>query len=114
MVILFSAISEERVSRKKHDRTFPTLSVNHLLKRQSLKIDDIDAIGINMEINFYINEFHYNNKYPIANETKQMERILPLLNLKQSIRDKLQFNGPIIEHYHHYCHLKGCTVSKQI
>ena len=104
---IVSAISEERVSRKKHDRTFPSLSVNYLLKKENLKIDDIDAIGINMEINFYINEFHFNNKYPIANETKQMERVLPLLNLKQIIRDKLQFNGPIVEHYHHYCHLRA-------
>ena len=104
---IISAISEERVSRKKHDRTFPCLSVNYLLKRQNLKIDDIDAIGINMEINFYINEFHFKNNYPIAQESKQMDRIQPLLNLRQIIRDKLQFSGPIIEHYHHYCHLRA-------
>ena len=61
---IVSAISEERVSRKKHDRTFPSLSVNYLLKKENLKIDDIDAIGINMEINFMLLKA-IKNKYNI-------------------------------------------------
>ena len=105
--VIVTAIAEERVSRKKHDRGFPINSVNHILKKNSLQIKDIDAIAINMEINYYINEFHFKNKFPIAKESKQVDRIQPLLNLKDEIRDKLQFHGPIIEHFHHLCHLRA-------
>ena len=43
---ILAAVEEERLSREKRTRKFPTLSIKYLLKRYNLKIGDISAICI--------------------------------------------------------------------
>tara|TARA_B100001250_G_C19814202_1_gene797346 strand:+ start:590 stop:2320 length:1731 start_codon:yes stop_codon:yes gene_type:complete len=104
---VIAAVSEERVSRKKHDRGFPINSINAVLKSSSLKITDINAIGLSFDINYHIYNFFYNNIHPIAKDNEQKQRIKSLLGLKEKIRETLDFNGPILEHKHHLCHLRA-------
>ena len=42
---LVSAASEERFSRKKHDKSFPLKSINYLLKEHNIKLSRIDNIS---------------------------------------------------------------------
>ena len=42
---LVSAVSEERFSRKKHDKSFPLKSINYLLKEHNIKLSRIDNIS---------------------------------------------------------------------
>ena len=42
---LVSAVSEERFSRKKYDRSFPTQSINYILKEYNIKLRRIDNIS---------------------------------------------------------------------
>ena len=41
---ILSAVQEERFTRIKHDNSFPYNSINHCLKENKLKIEDIDEI----------------------------------------------------------------------
>jgi len=43
-------ISEERLSRVKHDGTYPTLSISYVLKEGKLKKNDIDVVGYTRSI----------------------------------------------------------------
>ena len=104
---LVSAVAEERLSRVKHDRSFPIKSVEALLAKHDLTIKDVDAIGINLDINYHIEQFYYNLDYPISKDGEQSERIKPLISLKSEIRNMLLFDGPIVEHRHHLCHLRA-------
>ena len=61
---LVSAVAEERLSRVKHDRSFPIKSVEALLAKHDLTIKDVDAIGINLDVNYHIEQFYYNLDYP--------------------------------------------------
>jgi len=64
---LVFAIEEERISREKRTRKFPIHAINYILKKFSLKIDDINAIavswnpGVNLE-KFDLN-YSSNNSY---------------------------------------------------
>jgi carbamoyltransferase len=42
---VIASINEERLSRKKNDRTFPILSINYCLKYAGLEISDIDYVA---------------------------------------------------------------------
>ena len=83
---LVSAVAEERLSRVKHDRSFPIKSVEALLAKHDLTIKDVDAIGINLDVNYHIEQFYYNLDYPISKDGAQSERIKPLISLKSEIR----------------------------
>ena len=104
---VISAVAEERVSRIKHDRSFPINAINALLKSAGLSIDDIHAIGINYEIDYHIYNFFYDNDFPISKDEKQRKRIKTLLNLKEKIRERTGFKKLIIENRHHLCHLRA-------
>ena len=80
------AISEERLSREKHDRSFPFRSIQSLLRNNSLTISDIDAIGLNLEIDYHLEEFFNNCTYPIAKDIRQSERIKIFENFKRDIK----------------------------
>ena len=41
---IIEAVQEERFSRVKHDASFPDKSINYILKKYSLKIEDFNAI----------------------------------------------------------------------
>ena len=43
---ILAAVEEERLSREKRTRKFPSLSIKYLLKRHNFKIYDISAICI--------------------------------------------------------------------
>ena len=41
---IISAAQEERFTRKKHDSSFPSNSINFILKNSNIKIDQVDYI----------------------------------------------------------------------
>ena len=42
---IVAAVAEERLSRKKHDSSFPIKAITHCLQSQNITIKEIDAIG---------------------------------------------------------------------
>ena len=78
-----------------------------MLAKHDLTINDVDAIGINLDINYHIQQFYYDLDFPISSDGEQSERLKPLICLKSEIRNKLSFDGPIVEHRHHHGHLRA-------
>ena len=106
---IVSAAQEERFTRKKHDASFPTGSINFCLKYSNLTIDDIDIIA------FYEKPFlkfeRILDSYIVfaPSGIKSFLKAVPLwikqkLWMKELIKEKLNFNGKIIFPEHHESH----------
>lgn len=104
---LITALSEERVSRIKHDSSFPLNAINCILSNNNLTIDDIDSIGMNMDINYLSKRFSICSKYPVTNTEAQRDHVSKQLKIKEDIKTQLKYKGPIVEQLHHYCHLRA-------
>lgn len=106
---IISAAQEERFTRKKHDYSFPTNSINYCLENSGLQTKDLDFVA------FYDKPFI---KFERILETylvyapqgiQSFLKAMPLwikqkLWMKDFIREKLDFEGKIIFPEHHESH----------
>ncbi len=106
---IIAACEQERYSKLKHTREFPTEAINDCLKIGKIKINDIDIISIGFLPKKHLDEFYLK---PILNDSKKfgfifdgIDRIKNLINLEEIIRDKLRYKNKIEFNNHHYCHL---------
>ena len=73
---LVSAVSEERFSRKKYDKSFPIKSINYLLEEHEIQLSRVDNICYSWSKGFNPNlKEKYNKK---------------ILNLKKKSKDQLK------------------------
>lgn len=106
---LVAACEQERYSRDKHSRLFPSDAVNDCLKIGGLKIEDISEIALTADPVHYVRETY------IRAALKDIDRIPFLINdidrirenyfIADRIRKETGFGGEIVTHRHHLCHL---------
>ncbi len=106
---IICAIEEERLSRKKHDNSFPILSVNKCLEETSLKISDIDLVCYYEKPLLKFERIlegivkHFPKSYKMF-----VDAIPEWLNekiiIEKQIRKKLNYSGKIIFSNHHLSH----------
>lgn len=106
---IIAAIQEERLSRKKHDSSFPKLAIQKCLDLRGLKISDIDAIA------FYEKPFlkfdrillgHF-REWPKAFGQfwgMQTHWFQSKLKIPSIIKKETGFKGPILFSQHHESH----------
>tara|TARA_B110000259_G_C14013473_1_gene400421 strand:+ start:732 stop:2552 length:1821 start_codon:yes stop_codon:yes gene_type:complete len=109
---IIAAVEEERFTRIKHDKSFPFNSINYCLTKANLSINDIDCVGyyekpllkFSRIISSYISHFPFGfNSYfrsmPhwLANNS----------NIKNKIKNNLNYNGEIIMPSHHMSHMSS-------
>ena len=106
---IVAAVEEERFSRIKHDKGFPSKSINYCLEEANINQNDLNAVV------YYDNPYltferliHsqlaageagsdiWSNTVPSWAEYK--------LHIPQVIRQNINFNGPILFGYHHRSH----------
>lgn len=95
---LVSAVSEERFSRKKYDKSFPIKSINYLLEEHEIQLSRVDNICYSWSKGFNPNlKKKYNKK--ILNLKKKSKNQLKIFSLRYKydiLRDKekrLEFNN---------------------
>ncbi len=106
---ILAAVQEERFTRKKHDHSFPKLSIEYCLQFAGITVNDLSFIG------FYDKPFlkferlllTYLSFAPIG--VKSFLKSMPLwlnqkLFLKDVIRKELDYKGEIIFTEHHESH----------
>lgn len=104
-----TAIQEERLTRKKHDTSFPEKAIEYCLKSQNLTIDDIDYIGFYEKpfLKFERVLFQHLEKFPLSYKTfisnlpswfNQKLRIIKI------IRKKLKYKKDVMFIEHHMAH----------
>ena len=118
---ILAAVEEERLSREKRTRKFPTLSIKYLLKRYNLKIGDISAICIswNPLINlekfspFNSNDLSYipNVLHAIPGHLQKISKISNFDYFEQNIYLSKKKNLKIFYIKHHLCHASNFFVS---
>jgi carbamoyltransferase len=116
------AVEEERLSREKRTRKFPILSINYILKKYSLKIEDFEAIaiswnpGINLE-KFDLAQSEGNSYIPsiLHSVPNNLFRIANNPNSEMVIQDLLIENNKKIKIFyinHHLSHASSFYFSK--
>ena len=106
---LIAAAQEERFTRKKHDPSFPRNAINYCLSEARLSSKDIDYIGFYDKplLKFERILTTFINTYPrsFASFLKAMPGWLnQKLWTPQTIRQELEYEGPILFAEHHMSH----------
>lgn len=107
---LLTAVEEERLTRKKHCRDFPSQAISACLREASARIEDIDTICVSFvpfdlaRLRFLKHAYDY---FPMANELmlENMESTRKILKHEDEIREKLDFQGRVFFCPHHLAHL---------
>tara|TARA_B100002052_G_C15882431_1_gene600013 strand:- start:573 stop:2792 length:2220 start_codon:yes stop_codon:yes gene_type:complete len=106
---IVAAVEEERFSRVKHDKGFPSRSINYCLEEANINQNDLNAV------------IYYDNPYLtferlIHSQIAAGDAGLDIwsntvpswveykLHIPQVIRQNINFNGPILFGYHHRSH----------
>lgn len=117
--ILKSCVSEERFTRKKLEKNWPTQSINYVLKDQNLKLEDIDQIVYGYSRGFKVEDdllFYFDRiVYETKNNPKELEvfrerieqEIIRGANIRKEFSDfvkKNKIEKKSISLRHHDCH----------
>lgn len=110
------AIEEERFSRIKHDNSFPHEAVRWCLKEASLTVGDLDAISYYekplLKFERVLDMFIQTWPNSLVSFVKNMPELLgEKLNVENTIRTKLKYNGPITFTHHHLSHAAAAFYS---
>lgn len=106
---IIAACEQERYDKMKHSRAFPTEAINDCLRLGNVSLSDIDEIAVGYDPILLIRETYL--KSAIKDEARlgflirDIERIKQSYALKDEIRKKTGFTGPISYYVHHLCHL---------
>lgn len=119
--VVFS-LEEERLTREKHSRNFPMLSIEACLKYEDININDISVITISMDIEKVVQDgtLHYvlqNYRESVKLIDSNMKVVSKFLGLENEIRNKLKFKNKIefishpLSHMASSYYLSGFTTS---
>jgi carbamoyltransferase len=108
------ATSEERFTRVKHDDSFPINSLNFILQELNLEINSVDEIAIAWSIkktirgqlkklNLHSLSFIFGTRDG-SNKRTRFEKFFKIINLKNEIRERLNYKGKISYRDHHLAH----------
>ena len=107
---IIASAMEERFTRIKKDRSFPTNAINFCLKYANLTIEDIDLVTYYMIPEDLFNNLvihHLGKYYPksIPLFTSTLNRALKVNNVEKEIRERLNYHGKIYFCDHHLAHI---------
>ena len=107
--ILKAACEEERYNLDKHTRAFPQNAIDDCLEIGGISIDEVDEISLCADSAFHIREAYL--RPALLDDSRidfliaDIERIKLFRNVVDEVRDRLNYNGSIVQHRHHLCHL---------
>ncbi len=118
---LIGAIEEERLTRNKRTRNFPNLSIKYLLKKNNLKFNDIDAVGISWNPTINLEKFDKANSenhsyipnilHSVPSNLMHFSNRKAFKYFKQELSVERNKKVPIYYINHHYCHAANFFVS---
>ncbi len=106
---IVAAAEEERFSRVKNDRRFPSHAVNYVLEEAGVNPADLDAIVYydNASLTF---DRILQSQFVLGKEARNAwQRAMPAwvrykLHLPQLIREYMHYDGPVFQEVHHRSH----------
>ena len=113
---LVVAIQEERITRIKHDNSFPINSIKYCLKSQNIKIEEIDYIAYYEKPFLKLERIIYQHLETFPKSYKQFITTMPnILNEKirveKIIRNRLKYKKDIFFINHHLSHSASFLIS---
>ena len=106
---LIAACEQERYTRDKHSRAFPSDAIRDCLLQSSCAIEDLAEIAYAFDPIMHIQEAYLRpalqNPERIQRIIDDAERIRDTFLVEKLIRQETGFNGPISYRNHHLCHL---------
>tara|TARA_Y100000591_G_scaffold314369_1_gene320832 strand:- start:1691 stop:3403 length:1713 start_codon:yes stop_codon:yes gene_type:complete len=106
---LVAACAQERYTRDKHSKLFPTEAINDCLKAAGIKINQIQELAFVNDLKMMIRELYL--KTALKNDDRlkfllnDIHRIEEWQNMDKIIRAKLGYKGTIRYYRHHLCHI---------
>tara|TARA_B100001057_G_scaffold241450_1_gene241777 strand:- start:4060 stop:5772 length:1713 start_codon:yes stop_codon:yes gene_type:complete len=106
---LVAACAQERYTRDKHSKLFPTEAINDCLKAAGIKINQIQELAFVNDLKMMIRELYL--KTALKNDDRlkfllnDIHRIEEWQNMDKIIRAKLGYKGTIKYYRHHLCHV---------
>lgn len=104
------AIEEERLDRRKHSGAFPINSIEFVLERQGIQLDDIGCVAFNFCPEIIQNEIiervaleKFPKNFEFFNAMRRWRKSLET-GIKRQLRETLGFQGRIIAVDHHMAH----------
>ncbi len=106
---LVAACEQERYSRDKHSRKFPTEAAKDCLKQAGFTIGNVREIAFAFDPVYHIQEAYLKpaltDSWQINRIIGDAERIKDNFLVENVIREQTEFRGPIRYFNHHLCHL---------
>ena len=106
---LLAACEQERYSGEKHTRHFPNDAIADCLKMAGISIADLTEIGFCFDPIYYIRETYLRSALEdddrIGFLINDIDRIAIEYRMEERIREETGFEGSIVFHRHHVCHL---------
>jgi carbamoyltransferase len=109
---IVAAVQEERITRKKHDVSFPINAIEYCLKSQNIKIEDIDHIAFYEKPFLKFERVLYQHLQSFPKSYQTFLSLLPSwfnekLRIVKIIKKKLKYNKDILFVEHHMAHAAG-------
>lgn len=107
--VLKAACEEERYNLEKHTRAFPEQAIADCLDIAGLTLADVDEVSLCADTAFQIREAYL--KPALLDDSRidflidDIERIKLYRNVLDDVREKLGYEGSMVQHRHHLCHL---------
>lgn len=106
---IICAIEEERLTRIKHDNNFPFKAIEFCLKKERIKIDQIDYVVFYekplLKFERILDEFIRNYPMGLVQFVTYMPQWLgKKINIEGTLRKKVKFKGEILYVPHHLSH----------
>ena len=106
---LVAAAQEERFTRKKHDQSFPIHAIHYCLKQAAISPDGLEYVGFYDKPFIKFERILYTYFATFPKSLPSFLKALPIwlkekLWIRQLIREKLAYEGPILFSEHHASH----------
>jgi len=107
--VLVAACEEERYNLEKHTRAFPENAIADCLDIGGIRIDEVDEVSLCADTAFQIREAYL--KPALLDDSRidfmiaDIERIKLYRGVVDEVRGLLGYEGPMVQHRHHLCHL---------
>ncbi len=106
---IVAACEQERYDKIKHSRAFPTEAINDCLRIGNVSMSDVDEIAVGYDPVLLIRETYLKSAMEdearIGFLIRDIERVKQSYGLRDEIREKTGFAGPVSYQIHHLCHL---------
>jgi len=106
---LLAACEQERYTRDKHSRRFPTEAIQGCLDLANLTMPEVDVVAYAFEPLYHIREAYLrpamSSRDRVGTLIHNIGRIEENFLIENMIRDKTGFEGEIEYYNHHLCHL---------